>query len=90
MLCLGTGEFGQLGLGEVTTIRKKPALVKSNLEERNIKKIVAGGVHTVCLTDDHQVMHMFTSMLDSLRQLLIPMILFDFIVIRNILKFGAL
>lgn len=55
VLSLGTGEFGQLGLGEVTTTRKKPALVKSALEGKNIKKIIAGGVHTVCLTDDYQV-----------------------------------
>lgn len=54
-LCLGQGEFGQLGLGEDTTTRKKPALVLRDLEGKNVKKVIAGGMHTVCLTDEHQV-----------------------------------
>ncbi|XP_061675987.1 regulator of chromosome condensation [Syngnathoides biaculeatus] len=48
VLVLGQGDVGQLGLGEDVTERKKPALV--SLPE-NIVQVIAGGMHTVCLSD---------------------------------------
>ncbi|KAL7874500.1 hypothetical protein SRHO_G00054700 [Serrasalmus rhombeus] len=48
VLVLGQGDVGQLGLGENVLERKKPALV--SLPE-NIIQAVAGGMHTVCLSD---------------------------------------
>nr|XP_039271836.1 regulator of chromosome condensation-like isoform X2 [Styela clava] len=54
-LTLGQGDTGQLGLGEDIMERKKPALVRGELDGKKIKKIIGGGMHTVCLTDDHKV-----------------------------------
>ncbi|KAM9852623.1 regulator of chromosome condensation isoform 2-T2 [Aulostomus maculatus] len=48
VLVLGQGDVGQLGLGEDIIERKKPALVP--LPEK-IVQVVAGGMHTVCLSD---------------------------------------
>ncbi|KAM4633941.1 regulator of chromosome condensation [Polymixia lowei] len=48
VLVLGQGDVGQLGLGEDIIERKKPALV--TLPE-GIVQVVAGGMHTVCLSD---------------------------------------
>ena len=50
LLSLGTGDTGQLGLGEDITERSKPALVKGVTGK--IKAIAAGGMHTTCLTVD--------------------------------------
>ena len=50
VLSLGTGDTGQLGLGEDILERSKPALVKG--VEGQIVSIAAGGMHTVCLTKD--------------------------------------
>lgn len=47
VLVLGQGDVGQLGLGEDITERKKPALV--TLPEQMVQ-VVAGGMHTVCLS----------------------------------------
>lgn len=47
VLTLGQGDTGQLGLGPDIMERSKPALVKG-LE--NVVAICAGGMHTVCLT----------------------------------------
>lgn len=47
VLVLGQGDVGQLGLGENVTERKKPALV--TLPEQMVQ-VVAGGMHTVCLS----------------------------------------
>lgn len=52
MLVLGQGDVGQLGLGEDVLERKKPALV--TLPE-GIVQAVAGGMHTVCLSDTGNV-----------------------------------
>lgn len=52
VLVLGQGDVGQLGLGESITERKKPALV--SLPEK-IVQVVAGGMHTVCLSETGQV-----------------------------------
>ncbi|XP_019741786.1 regulator of chromosome condensation isoform X2 [Hippocampus comes] len=48
VLVLGQGDVGQLGLGEDIMQRKKPALL--SLPEK-IVQVVAGGMHTVCLSD---------------------------------------
>lgn len=52
VLVLGQGDVGQLGLGEDVLERKKPALV--TLPE-GILQAVAGGMHTVCLSDTGNV-----------------------------------
>lgn len=49
--------MGQLGLGENVLERKKPALV--NLPE-GVVQAVAGGMHTVCLSDTGHVSAGFT------------------------------
>ena len=54
ILTLGQGDMGQLGLGDEILSRKKPAIVKE-LADVNIKKIVSGALHTVCLTDGNEV-----------------------------------
>lgn len=46
------GDVGQLGLGEDIFERKKPALV--SLPEKLVQ-VVAGGMHTVCLSDTGNV-----------------------------------
>lgn len=64
ILTLGQGEFGQLGLGENVMSRKKPALV--DLSGMKIKKMAAGGMHTVCLTENSEVSYaLSTTRLDS-------------------------
>lgn len=52
VLVLGQGDVGQLGLGEDIIERKKPALV--SLPEE-IVQVIAGGMHTVCLSDTGHV-----------------------------------
>ncbi|KAG7242214.1 hypothetical protein INR49_024260 [Caranx melampygus] len=52
VLVLGQGDVGQLGLGEDIIERKKPALV--SLPEK-IVQVIAGGMHTVCLSDTGHV-----------------------------------
>lgn len=52
VLVLGMGDVGQLGLGEDVLERKKPALV--SLPEK-IVQVVAGGMHTACLSDTGNV-----------------------------------
>ena len=52
VLVLGQGDVGQLGLGENITERKKPALV--TLPEK-IVQVIAGGMHTACLSDNGHV-----------------------------------
>ncbi|XP_054637749.1 regulator of chromosome condensation [Dunckerocampus dactyliophorus] len=48
VLVLGQGDVGQLGLGEDIIERKKPALLP--LPEK-IVQVIAGGMHTVCLSE---------------------------------------
>lgn len=66
VLTLGTGETGQLGLGPDITERSKPArftqasLVSAGLDSNpndseKFVQIVAGGMHTVCLSADGRV-----------------------------------
>ena len=60
VLTLGEGDTGQLGLGPDVMERTKPGLVSI---EDPVIQICAGGMHTVCLTDKHQVSvlkHMLT------------------------------
>ncbi|XP_068425041.1 regulator of chromosome condensation [Clinocottus analis] len=52
VLVLGQGDVGQLGLGETTIERKKPALV--SLPEKMVQ-VVAGGMHTVCVSETGHV-----------------------------------
>ncbi|XP_035245094.1 regulator of chromosome condensation [Anguilla anguilla] len=52
VLVLGQGDVGQLGLGEDVLERKKPALV--SLPE-GVLQAVAGGMHTVCLSETGNV-----------------------------------
>ncbi|XP_073341564.1 regulator of chromosome condensation [Pagrus major] len=52
VLVLGMGDVGQLGHGEDIFQRKKPSLV--SLPEK-IVQVVAGGMHTVCLSDTGNV-----------------------------------
>lgn len=52
VLVLGQGDVGQLGLGEDVLERKKPAMVM--LPEGTVQA-VAGGMHTVCLSDTGNV-----------------------------------
>lgn len=52
VLVLGQGDVGQLGLGEDVIERKKPALV--SLPEKTLQ-VIAGGMHTVCLSDTGHV-----------------------------------
>lgn len=53
VLAVGENISNQLGLGEEIDNRKKPQLVK-NLPE-DVIQIVAGGMHSACLTKDGQV-----------------------------------
>lgn len=58
VLVLGQGDVGQLGLGEDIIERKRPALV--SLPEK-IVQAIAGGMHTVCLSETgHVSKHLHT------------------------------
>lgn len=48
----GAGDVGQLGLGPDVLEKSRPALV--NLKEE-VVDICAGGMHTVCLTNEGKV-----------------------------------
>ncbi len=52
VLTLGTGDTGQLGLGEDVMERKRPGLV-SELE--GVVDVAAGGMHSICLTHEGRV-----------------------------------
>ncbi|KAJ8290173.1 hypothetical protein GJAV_G00009580 [Gymnothorax javanicus] len=52
VLVLGQGDVGQLGLGQDVLERKRPALL--TLPEEMVQ-VVAGGMHTVCLSDTGNV-----------------------------------
>ena len=54
LLAVGTGDCGQLGLGEDMLHRKKPYIVK-DLQDRRFRFAVAGAMHTCCLTDENEV-----------------------------------
>jgi len=54
ILVVGNGETGQLGLGPDIYERKKPFPVKL-LSDKKIKVITAGGMHTGCITEDHEI-----------------------------------
>ena len=56
VLSLGQGDTGQLGLGEDIMERSKPALVKI---PEPVVQVVAGGMHTACLTEVGQVRFYF-------------------------------
>lgn len=71
VLVLGQGDVGQLGLGEDVLEKKKPAMV--TLPE-GIVQAVAGGMHTVCLSDTGNVCFYKSSCHHDLR---IKLVLFD-------------
>ena len=50
VLSLGTGDTGQLGLGEDITERSKPALIAG--VKGKVVAVAAGGMHTICITTD--------------------------------------
>ena len=52
VLALGEGDVGQLGLGEDIIERARPAHVK--IEDKMVQ-VCAGGMHTVCLTNQGKV-----------------------------------
>ena len=54
VLTMGQGDVGQLGLGDSTLERKKPAAVQG-LEGEQLKEVVCGGMHTAVLTIDGKV-----------------------------------
>lgn len=56
VLAFGQGEVGQLGLGPDIFEKNKPAVVP---DVDNIIDIYAGGMHTVCLTADGEVIAIF-------------------------------
>lgn len=46
-LTMGQGDVGQLGLGPDVLEKSRPAVVN---EVKDVVDVVAGGMHTVCLT----------------------------------------
>ena len=55
LLTLGINCFGQLGVGDDHTERKKPALVEGALAGHTVVNVAAGGMHTIALCNDGQV-----------------------------------
>ena len=55
VLIMGQGDFGQLGLGESLTERKKPYPVKGELSDKEVVQVKCGGMHTAALTTDGKV-----------------------------------
>lgn len=54
VLTFGQGDVGQLGLGEDIMEKKKPSLVSFE-DSKKMVDVVAGGMHTVCITEDGEV-----------------------------------
>ncbi|XP_075211918.1 regulator of chromosome condensation-like [Lycorma delicatula] len=54
VLTFGQGDVGQLGLGPDILERTRPALL-SHLDLKNVVYVCAGGMHTLCLTENGQV-----------------------------------
>ena len=55
LVCVcGDGDYGKLGVGD-TERRVVPTLVRGELEGRKVLQVVAGGLHTVCVTEDGSV-----------------------------------
>lgn len=52
LLTCGTGDMGQLGLGEDVFEKKNPAVVDS---VKNVVDVCAGGMHSLCLTKTGEV-----------------------------------
>ena len=51
---VGSGDCGQLGLGPDVLEAEKPMLIKF-LNDKNIVKVFAGGLHNIALTQNGQV-----------------------------------
>lgn len=56
ILSFGSGDVGQLGLGEDVMEKLRPALIP-NVED--VIQIEAGGMHTVCLKNNGEVVFLF-------------------------------
>lgn len=54
VLTFGQGDVGQLGLGPTVLERSRPALV-SHPDLNNVVYVCAGGMHTLCLTENGKV-----------------------------------
>jgi len=54
LVAVGSGDLGQLGLGENLMDRKKPAIVKE-LRDLKVSLVVAAGVHTCCVTTEGEM-----------------------------------
>lgn len=54
VLTLGTGDVGQLGLGEDIMERKRPAPIKE-VDGIKFAQVTCGGMHSVALTEDGEV-----------------------------------
>lgn len=50
----GTGDTGQLGLGEDMLERKRPMPLKA-LDNENIVDVVSGGMHSIAITKEGKV-----------------------------------
>ena len=53
VLALGEGDVGQLGLGENILEKSKPGFVE--VVGKDIIQVIAGGMHTACLTANGEV-----------------------------------
>ena len=53
VLACGEGDVGQLGLGPDVMEKSRPALV--SIDGQKIVSAVAGGMHTICLTNKGEV-----------------------------------
>lgn len=54
VFAFGTGDTGQLGLGDEIDERKKPTPLKF-LDDKEVVDVVCGGMHTIAITKDGKV-----------------------------------
>ncbi|KAF7726903.1 hypothetical protein EC973_008198 [Apophysomyces ossiformis] len=54
VLVFGSGDTGQLGLGEEMLIRKKPMPLRA-LDDKEIVDVACGGLHSIAITKDGQL-----------------------------------
>ena len=55
MFIWGDGDYGKLGLGDDRSNKLMPILVRSELENKAVVQVAAGGNHSVCVADDGSV-----------------------------------
>lgn len=56
VLIFGSGDTGQLGLGDSMLTRKRPMPLKV-LDDKEIVDIACGGLHTIAITKDGKVIN---------------------------------